>query len=89
MSIGKVMGKIDSAIFAFKFASIDRKLVRQVDTGVRKLKNMNSRTVGMYLQSAKDCGHYSKNPLRRIKAYFKSWNVNRKQLIEENNIPGL
>lgn len=79
-----LINKINAGITAVKAASQDRKLVRQVDTGVRKLRYMSSRTAGSYFQSVKDCGHYSQNPIKRLISYVKSWNSNRKMLLDKN-----
>ena len=77
----KIYNKINACISAFEAADTDRKLVRQVDTGIRKLHNMSKKYQYKYTQTSLESGHYSKNPVRRFISYMKSWNANRKRLL--------
>lgn len=76
----KIYNKINAGISAFEAADADRKLVRQIDTGVRKLHNMSEKHQDKYSQIAMESGHYSKNPIKRFVSYMKSWNANRKRI---------
>lgn len=80
MKIGKIANNIYSSILAIPAADSERKLVRQIDTGIRRLHNMSQLHQDMYQNSTIKCGHYSKNPLKRIVSFVKSWNSNRKRL---------
>lgn len=80
MKLTQIRNHIDACISAFECASTGRKLVRQVDTGIRKLEMMSPKTRNRYDQFVKETGHYSKNPVKRLISYVKSWNIHRKNL---------
>lgn len=84
MRILKIKNSIYSSISAIPAANAERKLVRQIDTGVRRLHNMAQTHQDMYYKSTIASGHYSKNPLKRLASFMKSWNYNRKKIASQN-----
>jgi len=76
MKISKVSNSIYKGIDAYFAAHTGRKLVRQVDTGTRKLNNMCTNSKTKYRKCISDAGHYSKNPLNRLVSFIKAWKSN-------------
>ncbi len=79
MRLSKIKNNIYAGILALKNANSERKLVKQIDTGIRRLHNMTEIHQDLYLKSATENGHYSKNPIKRFISFIKSWNSNRKK----------
>ena len=82
MRLRQIRIQVDAGISAFECASRGRKLVRQVDTGIRHLDRMNKNTQNIYGELVQSSGHYSKNPIKRIISYCTAWNHHRKNLVE-------
>lgn len=83
MRLSKIKNNIYAGILALKNANSERKLVKQIDTGVRRLHNMNEIHQDLYFKSTKESGHYSKNPLNRFISFIKSWDYNRKNIVSK------
>jgi len=78
MKVYNITAPLYKGIEAAKAANMDRKLVRQVDTGKRKLSSMLPNTRNKYRKSVAAAGHYSKNPIKRLLSFAKALIANLK-----------
>lgn len=82
MKLQQIRNGLNSGLEAFAYANKGRKLVRQVDTGGRHYDKMTTKTKDVYTKMVQNSGHHSINPVKRIVAFVKAWNMYRKNLSE-------
>lgn len=78
MKITPIIDNFFRNIDAIDYANNNRKLVRQLETGKRRIASLSAKTMSRYEQTVKNSGNYSKNPIKRAIAFIKNWNAIRK-----------
>ncbi len=81
MLVKKITMNVIAGCEAITKADVDRKIVRQFDTHIRKIENVSDRTKALYDMFIKEGGHYSRNPIKKFVSYLMSWNANRKHFL--------
>ena len=78
MKILNIVDNVFHCVDAVGYADRNRKLVRQIETGKRRIASLSEKTLNRYKQTVDNSGNYSKNPIKRFVAFIKNWNVVRK-----------
>ena len=78
MKVINIVDHIFRCADAVGYADRNRKLVRQIETGKRRISSLSEKTFNRYKQTVDNSGNYSKNPIKRLVAFIKNWNTVRK-----------